>query len=173
MIQDHLGDGSSLGVSISYSLDGPRQLGTGGAIKNALSKLGSEFGVIYGDSYLPAEYSIIEQRFLESKKLALMTIYKNENLFEPSNVEFLNGTLRKYQKGIKDTNMRHIDYGLTYFRDEAFRAWSNIDTFDLASLCHKLSIQGQIDGFEVNEAFFEIGSLEGIDRISNYLTERS
>lgn len=172
MIQDYLGDGSSLGINISYSHDGSKQLGTGGAIKNAIPKLGSEFGVVYGDSYLLAEYSKIEQEFLVSKKLALMTIFRNENLFEPSNVEFQNGILKNYQKVKNDVNMKYIDYGLTYFRDAAFRAWSDLDTFDLGSVSHELSIQGQIDGFEVEEAFFEIGSLEGIDRLSKYLTER-
>lgn len=172
MIQDYLGDGSAFGVNIEYSLDGPSQLGTGGAIKNAFPKLGSEFGVIYGDSYLPTDYVKIEQEFLMSRKLALMTIFRNENQFEGSNVEFDKGILVNYQKGIIDRDMKHIDYGLTYFREEAFHPWCNLDSFDLASVCHELSVNGQIDGFEVHEAFYEIGSLAGIDRIATHLRER-
>lgn len=172
MIQDYLGDGSAFGVNIEYSLDGPSQLGTGGAIKNALPKLGSEFGVIYGDSYLPTDYAKIEQEFLMSRKLALMTIFRNENQFEGSNVEFDKGILVNYQKGIIDRDMKHIDYGLTYFREEAFHTWRDLDSFDLASVCHELSVNGQIDGFEVHEAFYEIGSLAGIDRMVTHLRER-
>jgi len=56
MIQKDFGDGSAYGVHLDYSFDGPKLLGTGGALKRALPKLGNEFFVLYGDSYLPIEY---------------------------------------------------------------------------------------------------------------------
>ena len=69
LVQEYLGDGSDRGISIQYSLDGETQLGTGGAILNALPKLGKVFGVIYGDSYLPINYRLVEQEFLKIKNL--------------------------------------------------------------------------------------------------------
>jgi dTDP-glucose pyrophosphorylase len=56
MIQRDFGDGAAFGVRLDYSFDGPKLLGTGGAIKRALPLLGDEFFVLYGDSYLPVEY---------------------------------------------------------------------------------------------------------------------
>ena len=47
------GDGSKWGIEIQYSFDGPKLLGTGGALIRALPKLGDAFYVLYGDSYLP------------------------------------------------------------------------------------------------------------------------
>src|SRR5258708_14799005 len=52
MIQRDFGD-EAFGVKLDYSFDGEKLLGTGGAIKRALPKLGEEFFVLYGDSYLP------------------------------------------------------------------------------------------------------------------------
>jgi len=46
-IQANIGDGSTLGLHIDYSFDGPTLLGTGGALKRALPKLGEKFVVIY------------------------------------------------------------------------------------------------------------------------------
>ena len=46
MIKAKLGDGSSLGVQIVYSFDGPILLGTGGALKRALPMLDKRFLVI-------------------------------------------------------------------------------------------------------------------------------
>ena len=63
VIQNYLGDGANRDISIRYSTDGATQLGTGGAIQKALSKLGDNFGVIYGDSYLPINYQAVEQDF--------------------------------------------------------------------------------------------------------------
>jgi MurNAc alpha-1-phosphate uridylyltransferase len=169
LVQEYLGDGSNRGVSIQYSLDGETQLGTGGAILNALPKLGKAFGIIYGDSYLPINYRLVEQEFLKIKSNGLMTVYRNENQFDVSNVEFLDGKLLDYQKGVINKNMNHIDYGMTYFRQEAFRPWTDQSTFDLSVVCHQLAKEGQLDGYEVFERFYEIGSVQGIEELSLHL----
>ena len=169
LVQEYLGDGSDRGINIEYSFDGVTQLGTGGAILNALPKLGKIFGVIYGDSYLPINYRLVEQEFLKIKSNGLMTVYKNDNQFDFSNVAFLDGKLIEYQKGVNNKNMNYIDYGMTFFREEAFCPWADQPTFDLSMVCHQLAKEGQLDGFEVFERFYEIGSIQGIEEISQYL----
>src|SRR5256885_1377328 len=42
-VQDYVGDGSKFGVPVSYKVDGPKLLGTGGALRAALAELGDEF----------------------------------------------------------------------------------------------------------------------------------
>ena len=172
-VQEYLGDGSDRGARIQYSLDGDKQLGTGGAIQKALPKLGEKFGVIYGDSYLPTNYTAAEHFFLNSGSQALMTVYKNENQFDSSNVQFNDGKLIKYEKGSNSRQMHHIDYGMTFFREGAFRPWQNHSSFDLSEVFHQLATQGELLGFEVFERFYEIGSLQGIEEFSQYLKEAS
>jgi NDP-sugar pyrophosphorylase family protein len=169
MIQNHLGNGSRWGASIRYSIDGETQLGTGGAIQKALPLLGDAFGVIYGDSYLPIDYLGVEIEFLNSKSHGMMTVYKNRNQFDLSNVEYIAGKLVNYEKGLNDRKMHHIDYGLTYFRKEPFLSIANELSFDLSNICHLLAKEGKLDGFEVFERFYEIGSVEGIEELSEYL----
>jgi NDP-sugar pyrophosphorylase family protein len=172
-VQEYLGDGSNRGARIQYSLDGDTQLGTGGAIQKALPKLGEKFGVIYGDSYLPTNYRAAEQFFLDSRSLALMTVYENRNQFDSSNVEFTNGKLIDYEKGSNNRQMHHIDYGITFFREATFRPWRKNSAFDLSEVCHQLATQGELLGFEVLERFYEIGSLQGIREFTQYLKESS
>jgi len=169
MVQEHLGDGSRWGVKINYSLDGEIQLGTGGAIRNALPLLGESFGVLYGDSYLPINYKEVEGEFLSKNATALMTVYQNDNLYDASNVEFKDGRLLNYQKGIRDKKMTHIDYGLTYFQGDAFNYWLKEVSFDLSEVCHTLSNQKKLLGFEVFDRFYEIGSVGGIQEFSEFL----
>src|ERR1700742_601567 len=52
-IEAAAGDGRRFGLSIEYSSDADRLLGTGGALRRALALLGDEFFVVNGDSYLP------------------------------------------------------------------------------------------------------------------------
>ena len=92
------GDGSVWGVSIEYSFDGPRLLGTGGALIRALPKLGDAFYVLYGDSYLPIDYLAVGRSFLASGKQGLMTVFANQGRFDSSNVWFENGSVRVYDK---------------------------------------------------------------------------
>jgi MurNAc alpha-1-phosphate uridylyltransferase len=173
LVQNYLGDGSSRGVQIRYSLDGAIQLGTGGAVQNALPLLGSQFGIIYGDSYLPIDYSKVEEKFLSSSGLAMMTVYENCNAFDASNVEYSDGILIDYKKGTSNPKMHHIDYGLTYFRSDAFAPIDKITPFDLSVKCQQLVRAGKLDGFEVFERFYEIGSLNGIDELTEYLRKES
>jgi MurNAc alpha-1-phosphate uridylyltransferase len=169
MIQEYLADGSRWGSRIRYSIDGETQLGTGGAIQKALPLLGDAFGVIYGDSYLPIDYSNVESEFLNSNSQGFMTVYKNQDLLDTSNVEYIGGKLINYEKGTHNRKMHHIDYGLTYFRKEAFESRGSEVSFDLSSICHLLASEGKLDGFEVFQRFYEIGSVSGIKDLSEYL----
>src|SRR6185295_8166430 len=80
------GDGSKWGVRIDYVFDGPKLLGTGGALIQALPKLGDAFYVLYGDSFLPVNYLAVGDAFLRSGKLGLMTVYENHERYDASNV---------------------------------------------------------------------------------------
>src|SRR3954452_22252294 len=55
-VQAHCGDGSRYGLTLRYSFDGDKLLGTGGAIRRAAHLLDGgpdgTFWVMYGDSYM-------------------------------------------------------------------------------------------------------------------------
>src|SRR5687768_15924725 len=52
MVEHEFGNGTADRVELQYSYDGPVLLGTGGALKRAMPRLGEKFFVLYGDSYL-------------------------------------------------------------------------------------------------------------------------
>ena len=57
-IRDFLGDGSTYGVKVSYSDEGPDALETGGGIHHALPLLGPDpFWLVNGDVYCDFDYS--------------------------------------------------------------------------------------------------------------------
>ena len=169
MIQRDFGDGHAFGLRLDYSFDGPKPLGTGGAIKRALPLLGDEFFVLYGDSYLPVEYRPIAEFFRHSGKLGCMTAYRNEGRYDTSNVVFRDGEIAVYDKKNRLPEMRHIDYGLSLFKAAVFNSYSADQPFDLAEVMSRLVRQKQLAGFEVRERFYEIGSPAGLSELETLL----
>ncbi len=172
MVENFAGDGAKFGLKVSYSPDGPTLRGTAGALKNALPLLDEHFLVVYGDSYLPVDYRQAQSEFLNSGKLGLMTVFRNEGKWDISNVEFRDGEIRAYDKKNRTPEMKYIDYGLGAFHRSAFDHAPEEGSYDLADVYQKLLQDGQLKGLEVNQRFYEIGSFSGIEDFENYLKEQ-
>ena len=164
-IVEAYGDGAKWGVRIEYSFDGPRLLGTGGALIRALPKLGDAFYVLYGDSYLPIDYQAVGRSFAQSGKEGLMTVFENGEKYDASNVWFEDGVIRAYDKKGKLPAMRYIDYGLGVFRRSAFDGFPRDAVVDLAEIQKELLARNQLAGFEVPTRFYEIGSHAGLEEL--------
>ena len=172
MIQEFVGDGSDWDINVSYSLDGPVLLGTGGALKQALPMLGEKFFVLYGDSYLPINYANVQKAFMDSNQMGLMTVLKNKNQWDRSNVQFEFGKLIEYNKEVINSGMYYIDYGLGALQARALGGYPNDEPFDLSKVYNKLSKQQQLSGYEVFDRFYEIGSIQGIADTQTYLLQQ-
>lgn len=176
MIEEFIGDGTQFSCCVRYSYDGPTLLGTGGAIRKALPLLGERFWVMYGDSYLTADFNAVLTSFEEAGKSGLMTVFRNDDRWDASNVEFAEGRIVRYAKrghGTRAGAMRHIDYGLGIYRAEVFQAWPDEAAFDLAAVQTELVARGEMAGFEVSERFYEIGSPAGLRETDAFLRERT
>jgi NDP-sugar pyrophosphorylase family protein len=170
MIVEQYGDGAKWGVSIDYSFDGPKLLGTGGALIRALPKLGDAFYVLYGDSYLPIDYLDVGRAFLASDNLGLMTVFENRERYDASNVWFADGQIKIYDKKNKVPQMQHIDYGLGLLRASALAPYPRDVVVDLATVYGDLVAQRQLAGYEIKKRFYEIGSHEGLSELDDLLT---
>jgi len=172
-VREVLGDGCRWGMRFDYVFDGPRLLGTGGALKQAQQLLGEAFFVLYGDSYLPCDYAPIEAAFRSSGRSGLMTVFRNEGRWNRSNVVFENGRIICYNKQEQSPAMRHIDYGLGILRTAVLDAYPSGVPFDLAQVYQDLLARDDLAGYEVTERFYEIGSPEGLKELSAVLSSKS
>ncbi len=172
MIQQVVGNGSQYGMQVSYSLDTPSLLGTGGALRQALPLLGENFFVLYGDSYLPIDFSDVGRTFIDGNKKGLMTVLRNQNQWDKSNVIFHSGKVIEYNKIEKGLQKKYIDYGLSILKSNALQAYPVGKSFDLSLVYSSLSQTGELAGYEVFERFYEIGSYEGITDTEAYLLNK-
>lgn len=167
-----VGDGAGFGLQVRYSWDGPRLLGTGGALRQALPLLGEQFFVFYGDSYLPIDFQAVERDFLLSGKPALMTVMKNNDQWDKSNVLVRDGCIIEYNKSAPSPEMEYIDYGLGVLSAAVLKNADVNDPFDLADMYRKLSVQGSLAVHEVFERFYEIGSHKGLEESIDYFRKK-
>jgi MurNAc alpha-1-phosphate uridylyltransferase len=172
MVRDALGDGARWGLSIAYVFDGPTLLGTGGALRRARGVLDDAFFVMYGDSYLDCDLRAIERAFRASGQPALMTVLRNENRWDASNVLFEDGRIVRYEKRHRTPEMQHIDYGLGIVSTAALDPYPPNEPFDLATVYQDLVANGRLAAYEVDARFYEIGSPEGLEETRAHLESR-
>lgn len=162
------------GMRIQCSYDGTERRGTGGALLHALPLLSDPFLVMYGDSYLRCDYRAVYEQLASARTagasaLGLMTVYRNDDQFDSSNVHFERGHVVQYTKAQKHSAMRHIDWGLGVLCHEAFTDFTSRVAFDLAELYETLVRRGQLLAHEVDMRFYEVGSLEGLHEFREFI----
>ena len=156
-IKNFVKDGNAFHLNVKYAHDGDQLLGTGGAIQSAFSQLPENFFVVYGDAYLQCDYADIQKTFEKSCKLGLMTIYKNNNQWDKSNVEYDGKKICCYSKTHITQSMSYIDFGLNIFSKKAFLSFAKKSHFDLSEVHESLVKQNELAAYEVEERFYEIG----------------
>jgi len=173
MVEHHLGDGSRFGMQLQYAYDGEKLLGTGGAIKRAAHLLDDVFWVMYGDSYSDIDYPAVLNFFFSRNLQGLMTVLRNNNRWDRSNVVFENGQLLNYNKKTQTPDMHYIDYGVAVLRRSALDRIPPNQPYDLATLYAQLVSEGQMSGYEVTNRFYEIGTPASLEEARRYLEQRS
>ncbi len=161
------------GLCVSYSFDAPLLLGTGGALRQALPLLGEEFFVLNGDSYLPCSLEPIQAAYRKARRPALMTVMRNDNRWDRSNVLFRDGELLAYDKRASRPDMSHIDFGLAVLSRKVLDPYPPAQPIDLAEVFHYLALHGELAAFEVAERFYEIGSPQGLKDAERFLSRRA
>ncbi len=175
MVEDRYGDGSSRGISIRYSYDGEKLLGTGGAVRRALSFLEDDFLLIYGDSFMDIDYAETLYRYERGKKegyRALMSVLCNNNRFDKSNVVMDGGRLVLYDKHNPVPGMDYIDYGACMYERSLFDDRAEDEAFDIAEILHDLSVEGKLAAQIVTKRFYEIGNPDSLAEFTSYVKHR-
>lgn len=153
------------GVNYNLSYDDSNFRGTGGAIKKVSGKIDGPFFVTYGDSYLDVNLEELTKKFKKNNG-PLMTIFKNNGLYDKSNCKIIDGKLL-YLKNKPLQDMNYIDYGLSIFYPEHFDDMPC--DFDLSVIQEKYSSNKLMQHYIVKNRFYEIGSIEGLKEFNEHI----
>lgn len=170
-IVDHVGDGSPWGLDVETVLDGDRLLGTGGSIKRALPELPERFWVTYGDTLLDADLTLGEMLVVDDPAAGVMTVLRNEDRWETSNVSVVAGLVSEYEKASAVGSHHFIDYGYLLLPRTAISAVADAE-FDLrVALAPMIALQ-ELHALQVVEPFHEIGTPESLRATEAWLRSR-
>ena len=168
-IMNFVGDGERYNLNITYSLDGTKPLGTGGALIKALPLLDPFFGVIYGDSYLQIDYRSIIAYAVDNSPKSVMTIKKASGAEVPGNVQCNSNEILKYSKDTAEKEMNYFDFGFTVLHRQTLENLHFTGNFDLSIIFQALISTDLLVGLEVFSDCHEIGSFSGIKSLEKHL----
>ncbi len=179
-IESHFGDGSKFGIQLSYSRE-TEPLGTAGALKLAEPLLQKRFLMMYGDAFLTLDYGLLWDRQSRSVRQAVMVIFKNDNRWGRSNVVYDLPVVAYFDPTPQAQTSEHasklkphqrfeyIDYGITAVKRELIEAMPAGLKGSMNDVFAELASKRQLDGLEVKERFYEIGSPSGLEDFESYL----
>ncbi len=172
-IKNYVGNGEKWNLTVKYIEEGENLVGTGGALKLALESdyLEDMFFLTYGDSYLPIKLFDLWTYSKLRKEPVVMTVLKNNDKWDLSNVCFKDALIKRYAKGeiTRPKEMVYIDYGIMVIKKEVKKYIPHYSKFDLSEIFIKLAYENNLSGFEVFERFFEIGSPNGLKELEEYI----
>jgi len=127
--------------------------------------------VMYGDSYLFLDFATIRSYFDKFNKLGLMSVYKNFDCYDQSNVVIGDNLVKQYDKKKKTREMIYIDYGASILRKKALELVPQNQVYSMEELFTRLIEQEELLAYEVNKRFYQIGSPEGLEEFRRYVSQ--
>lgn len=175
MVQDYFGDGSAMGMEISYSIE-EIPLGTAGSVKNAQKYLDDTFIVISGDAVTDFDLGAIVQYHRAKNAVATLTLYRVPNPLEYG-VVILNGEgrIQEFQEKpswgqvISDT----VNTGIYVLEPEVLDLFEAGKPFDFSKdLFPILLARGDpLYGYVSDGYWCDIGNIQEYIRASNDMLE--
>jgi N-acetyl-alpha-D-muramate 1-phosphate uridylyltransferase len=170
-VEDAVGGGDELGVSIRYSVDSPTLLGTGGALKRAEPLLDASFVVVYGDCYHRLDYRALLRSC--SSRSHPATVVVNRRRQNDGNVRVTNGLVTAHAKcdGSRP-NRPYNDEGVLVLRRSLLEAIPEgaRGSIEQLVLC-RLILRGELRAHPSPVRSYEVGSPAGLRRFRRYAAE--
>ena len=152
-----------IGIDVRVIQEGPRLLGTAGAIRRICDDLPDAFWVTYGDSYVVADLEAAESSSTDGSR-QFMTVLQNCDEVETSNVNVEDGRVVTYAKPALPGRFKWIDYGLVRLRGSEFAALPEGSQLDLGTVFKTLIDRRELWAWEVNDWFWDVGSPAALRR---------
>ena len=155
VIEEHFGAGDRFGIRIAYSRES-EPLGTGGALREARSKLGDRFLLTFGDVLRRFDYD----RFVQQYEAYCLAAYPKVTA---GNVEAENGRVVRFDKRAPELPL--VDAGFSIMKSEA------LDLLPASGACSfeeivygALARRGELSCEIVGHDFYDIGVPEELAR---------
>lgn len=162
MVQDYFGDGSDLGVSISYVRESQR-MGTVGALSLLPQRPVAPFFVMNGDLLTTLNYGQLMSFHKQSGAPATVCVREHSVTIPYGVMEVDDGRLTEIQE--KPTRRFLVNAGIYVLSPEALDLVQSGDYMDMPALLERLVAKGTPPAvFPMREYWIDIGHLDDLQR---------
>jgi MurNAc alpha-1-phosphate uridylyltransferase len=171
MIEEHFKDGSELGVEIEYAYE-KEPLGTGGALRNALSMLDDEFFLLNGDSFLSLDMKGLQKLYDQGSSDAVIASFPYpEKTDVPGNLKVDANFVVSYKKAAGVENgYSQVDAGVYIMHKKVVESYER-ERFQLEQLWPPLIEAKRLQVFPVEERFYDIGTPERLKEFEEFVRD--
>ena len=171
-IEEHFGDGARMGLRIAYSREAS-PVGTGGALRLARHLLADSFLLIYGDSYLPIDYTLPLRQLENSGAEGLLVVYDNRqgDTTVKCNVDIDDSFhVTRYAKDSQDP-LSYVEAGVLAFRRSMVDLIPAEGAVSLETqIFPRLIASRRLIAHVTTERFYDIGTPDRLKVIGELLT---
>jgi NDP-sugar pyrophosphorylase family protein len=178
-IKKFFGEGKKLNIEIDYAHE-ELPLGTGGALLAARDKLDEHFILMFGDSFLPIQVSLVSEKLRSGPHCdAVMTVYNNrEDTSVPFNVYCHDGLVLNYDKSPtpeKQKTLNFVEAGVYGIRRSMLDRESLRKCSFETEILPKAIARKRVLSLESQNRFFDIGTPQRLSffesRIGDYFSD--
>ena len=146
-------------LKLDWVMDGPRLLGTGGALANALQRLPNEFYLTYGDNLLDMPYVELLEAAAEAQTSCALAVTSTIGPADRPNSVVSGSRVSTYSK-VPQAEMAYLDYGVMLLDKSTIQ---NIiaplqPPFDLAVVLSALASNSNLAAAITEKPYWEIGT---------------
>ena len=169
-IQNYFGDGSGYGLRIKYIVE-KEQLGTGGAIINALPLLDNKFMVIYGDIFFDFSIKKFYDFHRDNKSEVSLVVHPNDHPYD-SDLVLMDETARvekilpsPHPKGLYYENL--VNAAAYIFNKSALLNYP-VTKFDIAKelIPRLIEAKKRVFGYRTSEYLKDMGTPDRLSKLT-------
>ena len=158
IVQNHFGDGRDWGVRIEYSVTAPDQL-TSSRVATARNMIDACFLLLYCDNYWPMQIGRLWERFRETGKPGLITVYSNKDGYSRGSVLLdQNRHVRVFDRLRATPGLREVEISYAILTDLSLALLPEEDTLLEEAIYTPLAQQGRLAAYVSDHRYYSIGS---------------
>ncbi len=160
VIMDHFGDGSALGVEISYDVTDPDDL-TAYRVQHAAARIEDTFLLMYCDNYWPMDFDRMWSQFEASGAEGQVTIYANRDKFSKDSVIVKDGMVSVFDRGRTTPGLEGIEISYAILRKDVVLPLlpDHQELFEQA-VYPALAERGTLGAYWSEHRYYSVGNLE-------------
>ncbi len=161
---DHFGDGSGLGIRVTYDVTDPDDL-TSQRVLHAAARglLDETFLLLYCDNYWPMRWDDMWRQYLTSGKPVQITVYANDDGYTRDSVVMAPGnTVAVFDRTRATPGLKGVEISYAIVRRDVLLAHVPVEPAPVEDAYAELARRGELGAYWTNHRYYSVG---GHDRL--------